>query len=126
MFTFVIHIVSASPDFLSSFFFSSRRRHTIFSRDWSSDVCSSDLGLPVLVLPKPLVPVPGPYVKALLPFKRPRRPFSCRYNGRRPHRGLELKTPNPRPDPAPWPAEGAHVRTRNVLGGLVHEYDLAA
>src|SRR5690606_39951301 len=27
-----------------SFFFSSRRRHTRFSRDWSSDVCSSDLG----------------------------------------------------------------------------------
>src|SRR5690606_19673807 len=25
------------------FFFSSRRRHTGFSRDWSSDVCSSDL-----------------------------------------------------------------------------------
>src|SRR5690606_39484884 len=24
-------------------FFSSRRRHTRFSRDWSSDVCSSDL-----------------------------------------------------------------------------------
>src|SRR5690606_40247489 len=27
------------------FFFSSRRRHTRFSRDWSSDVCSSDLWL---------------------------------------------------------------------------------
>src|SRR5690606_40535726 len=27
------------------FFFSSRRRHTRFSRDWSSDVCSSDLQL---------------------------------------------------------------------------------
>src|SRR5690606_40281775 len=27
-----------------SYFFSSRRRHTRFSRDWSSDVCSSDLG----------------------------------------------------------------------------------
>src|SRR5690606_40925243 len=26
-----------------TFFFSSRRRHTRFSRDWSSDVCSSDL-----------------------------------------------------------------------------------
>src|SRR5690606_41035637 len=26
-----------------AFFFSSRRRHTRFSRDWSSDVCSSDL-----------------------------------------------------------------------------------
>src|SRR5690606_41123805 len=25
------------------FFYSSRRRHTRFSRDWSSDVCSSDL-----------------------------------------------------------------------------------
>src|SRR5690606_40991448 len=29
-----------------SFFFSSRRRHTRFSRDWSSDVCSSDLDRP--------------------------------------------------------------------------------
>src|SRR5690606_39712077 len=29
------------------FFFSSRRRHTSFSRDWSSDVCSSDLQLEV-------------------------------------------------------------------------------
>src|SRR5690606_39585054 len=28
---------------LFRFFFSSRRRHTRFSRDWSSDVCSSDL-----------------------------------------------------------------------------------
>src|SRR5690606_39510155 len=27
------------------FFFSSRRRHTSFARDWSSDVCSSDLTL---------------------------------------------------------------------------------
>src|SRR5690606_41098921 len=27
----------------SLFFFSSRRQHTRFSRDWSSDVCSSDL-----------------------------------------------------------------------------------
>src|SRR5437660_9695354 len=28
---------------LISFFFSSRRRHTRWPRDWSSDVCSSDL-----------------------------------------------------------------------------------
>ena len=28
---------------LDNFFFSSRRRHTISKRDWSSDVCSSDL-----------------------------------------------------------------------------------
>src|SRR3712207_7677922 len=33
------------------FFFSSRRRHTRYWRDWSSDVCSSDLtgGCPVTV-----------------------------------------------------------------------------
>src|SRR5690606_40370390 len=30
--------------------FSSRRRHTRFSRDWSSDVCSSDLSAAKLVL----------------------------------------------------------------------------
>src|SRR5690606_39551128 len=33
-------------------FFSSRRRHTRFSRDWSSDVCSSDLGIAAYVPPK--------------------------------------------------------------------------
>src|SRR6266536_2977455 len=43
---------------LSAFFFSSRRRHTRSTRDWSSDVCSSDLRAPLgrgrrgLVLPR--------------------------------------------------------------------------
>src|SRR5205809_7201807 len=34
------------------FFFSSRRRHTRCSRDWSSDVCSSDLktGVPMAAI----------------------------------------------------------------------------
>src|SRR5260370_2895668 len=31
--------------FVCVFFFSSRRRHTRFKCDWSSDVCSSDLTL---------------------------------------------------------------------------------
>src|SRR5439155_9328488 len=30
------------------FFFSSRRRHTRWPRDWSSDVCSSDLSVNLL------------------------------------------------------------------------------
>src|SRR5438067_10008826 len=30
----------------NAFFFSSRRRHTRSKRDWSSDVCSSDLSIP--------------------------------------------------------------------------------
>src|SRR5439155_14381492 len=34
-----------------SFFFSSRRRHTRWPRDWSSDVCSSDLsGIEISIL----------------------------------------------------------------------------
>src|SRR2546429_784387 len=39
------------------FFFSSRRRHTRCSRDWSSDVCSSDLSLLKLPhAPRPATP----------------------------------------------------------------------
>src|SRR2546430_2881468 len=37
------HSPTASPALSSFFFFSSRRRHTRFDCDWSSDVCSSDL-----------------------------------------------------------------------------------
>src|SRR2546429_3557257 len=35
------------------FFFSSRRRHTRCSRDWSSDVCSSDLEAEAAMLGQP-------------------------------------------------------------------------
>src|SRR6266508_6361286 len=42
------------------FFFSSRRRHTRLPRDWSSDVCSSDLSL---------VPFGGPYWSGFLSIK---------------------------------------------------------
>src|SRR5687768_18153297 len=38
-----VFIVSYDNYFHFFFFFSSRRRHTRCSRDWSSDVCSSDL-----------------------------------------------------------------------------------
>src|SRR2546430_3842225 len=40
-----------------SFFFSSRRRHTRFDCDWSSDVCSSDLPC---ALQKLTILLPGP------------------------------------------------------------------
>src|SRR6266513_3067893 len=46
-----------------TFFFSSRRRHTRSKRDWSSDVCSSDL-------PRPR----GRRARNLLRFTAPRRP----------------------------------------------------
>ena len=54
------------------------------------------------------------------------RIYTAHYNGHRPRRGLELKRPVRRPDPTPWPAEGARVRRRDALCGLVHEYELAA
>src|SRR2546422_3644154 len=49
-------------DLLSFFFFSSRRRHTRCSRDWSSDVCSSDLffsGMPTNNCPGFVPPTGG-------------------------------------------------------------------
>src|SRR5256886_8198647 len=39
----ITHMMSNTVLYLSCFFFSSRRRHTRFDCDWSSDVCSSDL-----------------------------------------------------------------------------------
>src|SRR6266536_5259274 len=41
------------------FFFSSGRRHTISTRDWSSDVCSSDLFREVKLRRDPKCPVCG-------------------------------------------------------------------
>src|SRR5436190_24112378 len=41
-----MHMASDSPKANGRFFFSSRRRHTRSLCDWSSDVCSSDLGGP--------------------------------------------------------------------------------
>src|SRR5256886_12456379 len=44
------------------FFFSSRRRHTRFDCDWSSDVCSSDLSpLPTLKRRVPPATPPSPH-----------------------------------------------------------------
>src|SRR5699024_11911181 len=40
---FLVYAYVISLFFFFFFFFSSRRRHTRSKRDWSSDVCSSDL-----------------------------------------------------------------------------------
>src|SRR2546422_8291755 len=47
------------------FFFSSRRRHTRCSRDWSSDVCSSDLAPEVLLAQDPSIVAPGAKLERL-------------------------------------------------------------
>src|SRR5687768_18073300 len=60
------------------FFFSSRRRHTRCSRDWSSDVCSSDLRA------------------TSRKFKRARR-VPRRENGFAPHRNFPSRAEGPTP-----------------------------
>jgi len=54
------------------------------------------------------------------------RTYVAHYNAQRPHRGLDLRTPDPRPDPVDGPPDGGRVRGRDLLGGLIHEYELAA
>jgi hypothetical protein len=50
--------------------------------------------------------------------------YSTHYNGRRPHRALQLQPP--RPDhPAPDLAR-RQIRRRPALGGLINEYERAA
>src|SRR2546430_16972368 len=41
----LLAVPSSGSEIFGFFFFSSRRRHTRFDCDWSSDVCSSDLRL---------------------------------------------------------------------------------
>src|ERR1035438_10781508 len=76
------------------FFFSSRRRHTRCLSDWSSDVCSSDLVQPeilveaaqhqrkllLLILPRPMPMLSEP----LLGFGQE---LSAAFDARNPHQG---------------------------------------
>ena len=47
------------------------------------------------------------------------------YNGQRPHRALELQTPDPLGRPRGDPAAAA-IHRRDILGGIIHEYEAAA
>jgi putative transposase len=52
--------------------------------------------------------------------------YVAHYNARRPHRGLDLRAPDRPPDSALPTSVHRAVRRRDVLGGLIHEYELAA
>ena len=54
--------------------------------------------------------------------------FVDHYNDHRPHRGLELRTPNPSHRERPEEPDGTvhDIRRRDRLGGLIHEYEGAA
>src|SRR3989449_5273733 len=78
------------------FFFSSRRRHTRCSRDWSSDVCSSDL----YAAGRRPSPEMEPYAKYVLEAgvddlasyfaSQPRRPTAVRVDAGAVERGREV------------------------------------
>jgi len=57
------------------------------------------------------------------------RVYVCHFNQQRPHRALELRPPDSRGglDPPPTAtARTPQVQRRDLLGGLLHEYELAA
>jgi putative transposase len=62
-------------------------------------------------------------------LERVLRVYVRHYNEQRPHRALDLQTPYPRTTPSARgrPAGSAMApRRRDLLGGLIHEYDAAA
>src|ERR1035437_9946574 len=98
--------------FVCFFFFSSRRRHTRYWRDWSSDVCSSDLPprhkhcrtwQRWLQIPQPRRFVAAPRQSASV-FRRAVRRQQC--PGRAWHRKC---SPLEMPPPRPWARTAPHI-----------------
>src|SRR2546430_14835140 len=71
------------------FCFSSRRRHTIFDCDWSSDVCSSDLSALLCWIFWTRVHA----ARTHLPLLQVDRPRPDRFDKRSSHHAAELPTP---------------------------------
>src|SRR5574337_998310 len=93
---------------LRFFFFSSRRRHTRLSGDWSSDVCSSDLGDPTSLAPHERLPD-----LAVVPREKPHTGGAAREPPRDSH-VIERGGPS---SPA-WPSDQSRDLSPNASGGL--------
>jgi putative transposase len=52
--------------------------------------------------------------------------YAAYYNHRRPHQGRDQGPPVPLAAAPTLPAAPAQIRCRPVLGGLIHDYDVAA
>src|SRR5690606_10758911 len=94
------------------FFFSSRRRHTRFSRDWSSDVCSSDLGCAPRTAGRP-----GPPAGTGAQSTGRRPAWDCAVRSR----GLPAGAPSVwRPPALPEPWSGRAAAARLSFGSSLH------
>jgi putative transposase len=51
--------------------------------------------------------------------------YRSHYNGHRPHRALQLSPPDGRPARCAAPTTPPSLRRRDLLGGLIHEYEAA-
>src|SRR5690349_25032433 len=96
------------------FFFSSRRRHTRSLRDWSSDVCSSDLALVAgCAAPQPVAPA----VVDEQQYTRAMRDGFARYtwpDGRKPDLAVLAEKSGPGPDRAPAGSERIVLEMTNA------------
>jgi transposase InsO family protein len=54
------------------------------------------------------------------------RVFANHYNGHRPHRALDMEAPAPRRGLYAVQGDPPSVKRRDLLGGLIHEYEIAA
>jgi putative transposase len=59
-------------------------------------------------------------------LERALRDYVARYNANRPHRGIDLRAPDSLPNPPALVPSMLRVRRSDVLGGLIHEYELVA
>jgi putative transposase len=59
-------------------------------------------------------------------LERVLRTYVAHYNEARPHRGLDLRTPIGSPSLSLGDLSAADVRRQDVMGGLIHEYSVAA
>lgn len=59
-------------------------------------------------------------------LERVLRSYMAHYNRARPHRGLDLATPEPNEPARSAAGQRIDVRRRDILGGLIHEYEVAA
>jgi putative transposase len=67
-----------------------------------------------------MLTVSRPHLQATL------RAYTEHYNGHRPHRALDMQPPQPRPQLRAVGKDPPPVVRQDILGGLIHEYQIAA